>query len=228
MFDLETGPPEGDGEVEAGHEPGVHLREVRLPVHLTHPVAGQPAVQPQQVSLPAWRVAPGLPELLEHPQPKLPALLGRDVLRGRQEEGEVPGGRGHRPVRRAEHGRPPRQHLTGGLVREISSAHFHDGFYLILEPGLTLDKSSHGQTGVLPEFVKLKQRFPVYYELRPGDEIFLLYQSVQHFGVFIKGNWVHILSGQQAVQEFYVKYVLFPENISVWEIQLLMGVWLTW
>ena len=228
MLDLQAGPSEGDGEVEAGHKPGVHLRHVGLPVHLAHPVTGQPTVEPQQVGLPAGGVSPGLPELLEHPQPQLPALLGRDVLRGRQEEGEVPGGRGHRPVRRAEHGRPPRQHLTGRLVGEISSADFHDGFYLILEPGLALDKSSHGQTGVLPELVKLKQGFPVYYELRPWDEIFLLYQGVQHFGVFIQGDWVNILRSQQAVQEFYVKYVLFPENISVREIQLLMGVWPTW
>ena len=144
MFDLKAGPTECDGEVEAGHEPGVHLREVRLPVHLAHPVTGQPTVESEQVSLPAWGVAPGLPELLEHPQPQLPALLGRDVLRGGQEEGEVPGGRGHRPVGRAEHGGPARQHLAGGLVREIAPAHFHDGFYLILEPRLALDQASHG------------------------------------------------------------------------------------
>ena len=120
MFDLQTRSSECDGQVEAGHEPGVEHLDVVLPVHLAHPVAGQPAVQPQYVHLPARRVAPRLPEGVEHLQPQLPGLVRGDVLGRGQEQGEVLGGGGHGPVRRTQHRRPAGQHLTGRVIREIS------------------------------------------------------------------------------------------------------------
>ena len=80
MLDMDTRPTICHWEVETGHEPGVQLRHVLVPVHLAHPVTSQSRVEPQQVHLPGRRVAPCLPERLEQRQPQLPGLGRGDVF----------------------------------------------------------------------------------------------------------------------------------------------------
>ena len=64
----------------------------------------------------------------------------------------------HAPVSWTQHWSEPGQHLTSGLITEISPAHLDNSLELLLEANLGLEQTSHGDTRVIPELIQFKQR----------------------------------------------------------------------
>ena len=114
------------------------------------------------------------------------------------------------PVPRTQHGCPPRQHLPRGLVREVAAAALDHVAQLCLEICRGEDEAAHGDRGVFPELVELKQRDPVQSELGSGEEVPLLGEDTQHLGKLVQGHRVHVLGGQQPVHKLHIENMVFP------------------
>ena len=81
---------------------------------------------------------------------------------------------------------------------------------LSLKLGSTLEQTSHGEARVIPEPEKLPERPPVQDEMCTGHKVLLLDESVQDLGVLVQRHWIHILGGQESIQELDVVNMFLP------------------
>ena len=63
--------------------------------------------------------------------------------------------------------------------------------------------------------IEFKQWFPVQSELSPRDQELLLDQSVENLGQLVKNQRIHMLSGQQSVQQFDVEDMFLSTILSI-------------
>ena len=81
---------------------------------------------------------------------------------------------------------------------------------LSLKLGSTLKQTSHGEARVIPEPEKLPERPPVQDEMCTGHEVLLLDEGVQDLGVLVQRHGIHILGGQESIQELDVVNMFLP------------------
>ena len=63
--------------------------------------------------------------------------------------------------------------------------------------------------------IEFKQWFPVQSELSPRDQELLLDQSVENLGQLVKNQRIHMLGGQQSVQQFDVEDMFLSTILSI-------------